>query len=153
MSKAKKWEIKGIRKKDSVCKAAKTILKARLDFLLSVIEKYFENKDVENLHQVRIALRRVRYNMELFISCFDRIIFMRFYKKVENLQDHSGQVRDLDVFKENMNLLIKDENVRISKTVFSKVDKRRTDLENTLELELMKFLHSKSLKEFYKLIS
>ena len=63
MAKPKKWEISDIKKRATVCSAAKIILRIRLDFLVKAIEIYFENKDMENLHNVRIALRRVRYNM------------------------------------------------------------------------------------------
>jgi len=33
------------------------------------------------------------------------------------------------------------------------VDEKRHNLENNLEIELMKFLHSKTLKDFYKLLN
>jgi len=153
MSKTKKWEIDGINKRQSFCNASKIILKERLDHLINKIDDYFKERNVENLHDVRIALRRVRYNMELFIICFDRKIFLRFYNSIENLQDLSGLVRDLDVFKENISSLIAEENVKVSRSVSSKVEKKRNILENKLELELMKFLHSKSLKDFYKLLN
>ncbi len=153
MSKTKKWEIDGIKKRQSFCNASKIILKARLDLLINKIDNYFKERNVENLHDVRIALRRVRYNMELFIICFDRKIFLRFYNRIENLQDLSGLVRDLDVFKENISSLISEEKVKVSRSVSTKVEKKRNTLENKLELELMKFLHSKSLKDFYKLLN
>ena len=105
MSKSKKWEIGGIKKKQTVVRAAKIILKSRFDHLIATINSYFKEPSVENLHQVRIALRRARYNMELFIACFDRKLLLKLYNKVESLQDHSGFVRDLDVFKENLNSL------------------------------------------------
>ena len=108
MSKTRKWEIAGIKKKQTVIKAAKIILKSRFDHLINTINIYFEEPSVENLHQVRIALRRVRYNMELFIACFDRKLLLKLYNKVESLQDHSGFVRDLDVFKENLNSLTEE---------------------------------------------
>jgi CHAD domain-containing protein len=88
--------------------------------------------------------------MELFIICFDRRLFLRFYKKVESLQDISGLVRDLDVFKENVTSLKKEDSVNINPSVLAKIEVRRNDLENNLELELMKFQHSKTLKDFYK---
>jgi CHAD domain-containing protein len=91
--------------------------------------------------------------MELFIICFDREIFLRFYNRIENLQDNSGLVRDLDVFKENISSLISEEQVKVSRAVLTKVEEKRKTLENKLELELMKFLHSKSLKDFYKLLN
>ncbi len=153
MSKTKKWEIGGIKKRQSICNASKIILKTRLDHLINKIDDYFNERNVENLHDIRIALRRVRYNMELFIICFDRKIFLRFYSIIENLQDFSGLVRDLDVFKENITSLISEEQVKISLLVLTKVEEKRKTLENKLELELMKFLHSKSLKDFNKLLN
>jgi len=150
MRKSKKWEIKGIKKRQSVCNAAKIILKSRLDHLINTIDNYFNDRTVENLHQVRIALRRVRYNMELFIICFERRLFLRFYKKIELLQDNSGFVRDLDVFIENISLLGTEENIKISPSVQIKIEGKRNELESSLELELMKFQHSKTLKDFYK---
>ena len=133
--------------------SSKIILKARLDHLINTIDDYFKERNVENLHDIRIALRRVRYNMELFIICFDRKIFLRFYNRVEILQDISGLVRDLDVFKENISSLIAEEHVKVSRSVLTKVEEKRKTLENKLELELMKFLHSKSLKDFNKLLN
>jgi len=110
MSKPKKWEIDGINKKQKICKAGKIILKSRLDHLTKTIDSYFSEQSVENLHQVRIALRRVRYNMELFIICFNRKLHLRLYKMVEALQDNSGFVRDLDVFEENIKSFKIEEN-------------------------------------------
>lgn len=153
MAKQKKWEIKEIKKGGRVSNAAKLIIGTRLTHLLETIEKYFQNMNVENLHDVRISLRRVRYNMELFISCFNRKQFLEIYNAVQELQDLSGVVRDLDVFKENISSLVQNEKVRVNKTVLQKVEKKRIKLEEELKLALMKFLHSKQLKNFYKLVS
>lgn len=153
MSTTKKWEIEELEKQKSFCKAGKIILKSRIDYFLTSIDNYFKERSVENLHNIRIALRRVRYNMELFISCYERKQFLRFYKKVENLQDLSGLARDLDVFKGNIKSLIEVEKVKINRSLLKKVDEKRHNLENNLEIELMKFLHSKTLKDFYKLLN
>ncbi|MGD8307598.1 MAG: CHAD domain-containing protein [Ignavibacteria bacterium] len=153
MGNSKKWEIPGIAKRQSVYNAARLILKFRIRQLLERIDSYFQNRTEENLHDIRIALRRVRYNMELFIVCFERKIFLKFYKNVESLQDLSGLVRDLDVFKQNIDSLIKEERVRVNKSVLDKVEERRISLEKDLELELMKFVHGKPLKDFNKLLN
>ncbi|NNG26239.1 MAG: CHAD domain-containing protein [Ignavibacteriaceae bacterium] len=152
MAKQKKWEIKEIKKGGRVSNAAKLIIGTRLSHLLETIEKYFDKMDVDNLHNVRISLRRVRYNMELFISCFNRKQFLGVYNAVQELQDLSGAVRDLDVFKENINALVQIEKARVNKTVLQKVEKKRKKLEEELKLALMKFVHSKKLKNFYKLV-
>ena len=153
MSKSKKWEIEELKNEKSFCEAGRIILKSRIDYLLSSIDNYFKERTVEDLHNVRIALRRVRYNMELFISCYERKLFLRFYKKIESLQDLSGLARDLDVFKGNIKSLVEVENVKVNRSVLKKVDEKRVNLENNLEIELMKFLHSKSLKDFYKFLN
>ena len=65
-------------------KSADLILRTRIENLLSFVEKYFKDLSVESLHDVRIALRRVRYSMELFIVCYDKKIFiMKNHKKNE----------------------------------------------------------------------
>ncbi len=90
--------------------------------------------------------------MELFIDCFDKKKFSAFYKKIEALQDQSGMLRDLDVLKVNINSLIIDEKIKISKIIFQKIDERRNELKANLKLELMKFTHSKVLKNFNSLL-
>jgi len=149
---SKKWEIEGLNNHKLFCDSAKIILKERTDHLTSTIIKFFENETVENLHQVRIALRRVRYNMELFISCFDKKKFLALYKLVEYLQDYSGKIRDLDVLHLNMNSL-KDEKIRVTKTIFRRIGEEKEKLNENLKLELMKFTHSKALSNFQKLLS
>jgi CHAD domain-containing protein len=152
MSKSK-WEIKELSGNISFADSAKIIMVNRLDNLLKVIDLFFKEDSVENLHGVRIALRRLRYNMELFIGLFDGKKFSSLYKKVEQLQDQSGALRDLDVLKVNINSLITDEKIKISNNVFKKIDEKRGILKGGLKLELMKFNHSKALKNFYSLLS
>ncbi len=98
------------------------------------------------------ALRRVRYNMELFLVCYEKKLFMRLYNKIEKLQDLSGSVRDLDVFLENINSL-KNENVPVSTELEIKIKEKRNLLQHEFEDELQKFTKSRTLKSFYKIIS
>ena len=149
---AKKWEIEVIDTHKTLCDSAKVFLAQRVGYLLSEIQIFFENETVENLHRIRIALRRVRYNMELFKACFDKKKFLIFYKRVEFLQDISGNVRDLDVLAQNL-LAIKEEKIRITKSVINKIGEKRENLKENFKLELMKFIHSKALSNFQKLLS
>lgn len=148
----KKWKIEKLRYSKNLLKTANIILQDRLDNLLNFIDKYFETKDIEPLHDVRIALRRVRYNMELFFVCYEKKLFMRLYNKIEKLQDLSGSVRDLDVFLENINSL-KKENVLVSEELEIKIKEKRNLLQSEFEDELKKFIKSSTLKSFYKIIS
>lgn len=148
----KKWKIEKLRYSKHLHKISNIILLNRFDNLLFSINEYFKTKEVESLHDVRIALRRVRYNMELFLVCYEKKLFMRLYNKIEKLQDLSGSVRDLDVFLENINAL-KNENVSVSETIEIKMKEKRNLLQQEFETELNKFMKSRILKTFYKIIS
>ena len=150
MPKKRKWEIDELKESKAVTSTAVIVLNDRIDNFLESVIRYFENSTVENLHDVRISIRRVRYSMELFIACFDRKVFLRFYSSVEELQDLSGSVRDLDVLLENVKSLDEKEKIKVSKNLKEHVLKEKGELEETFKIELMKFLHSKIFKDFTK---
>lgn len=150
MSKKRKWEIDELKESKAVASTAVIVLNDRIDNFLETVIRYFENSTVENLHDVRISIRRVRYSMELFITCFDRKLFLRFYGRVEKLQDLSGSVRDLDVLLENVKSLAEKEKIKVSKNLKQHVLKEKGELEESFKFELMKFLHSKIFKDFTK---
>ena len=104
MSKTKPWEISKLSIKQNLTPSAKIILRQRLESFLSSLNLYLSEINSENLHQVRISLRRLRYPMEVFLKYFDRKKYWSFYKIVSSLQDLSGEVRDLDILKQNLNI-------------------------------------------------
>ncbi len=148
----KKWQIDKLHYSKHLRKTANIILLNRFNNLINFIEEYFKSREAEALHDVRIAIRRVRYNMELFFVCFDKKLFMRLYNKIEMLQDLSGSVRDIDVFLENINSL-KQENVPLSDEIELRIQEKKKVLQNEFENALKKFMESRTLKTFYKIIS
>jgi CHAD domain-containing protein len=148
MSKRKSWEIKGLEKNNRICDAARLIIKQRVKLLLNKIDEYFTNESDVSLHQVRIAIRRIRYNIELFTDCFDKKLFLRFYETINRLQNSTGELRDLDVLKLNLSSLFKDETIPMPVEILIKIDKKKTILREKINLELLRFKHSKVLKEF-----
>jgi CHAD domain-containing protein len=149
----RKWEIEKLKSTKQFKKSANLILKNRIESLLAFTQKYFEDLSVENLHDVRIALRRVRYSMELFVVCYDKKIFIKFYNKVQLLQDLSGNVRDVDISLENINYLVTDNHIKIDDEIISKAIEKKLLLEEKFKLELMKFTLSNVLKDFIKQLS
>ena len=149
----RKWEIDKLKNTKQFKKSANLILKDRIESLLTFTKKYFNDLSVENLHDVRIALRRVRYSMELFIVCYDKKIFIKFYNKVQHLQDLSGNVRDIDISIENVNSLVNDNNIKIDNAIILKAKEKKILLEEKFRLELMKFTLSKVQKDFFKLVT
>jgi CHAD domain-containing protein len=53
--------------------------------------------DYDNLHQVRIAGKRLRYAMEVFVDCFDERFRAETYPAVEEMQDILGRANDSHV--------------------------------------------------------
>lgn len=149
MKKKFKWEIDGLDNSVSLISAAKKSLSARLTTLLDSIKIYFDKPSEENLHQVRISLRRVRYNLELFYSCFDERIFDKFYKRIVKLQDLTGDVRDIDIMKRNL-LQDIDFSYANLKKIINKFESKRNVLLEKMNITLFRFTFSKTLKEFLK---
>ena len=147
MSKTKPWEISKLSIKQNLTPSAKIILRQRLENFLSSINLYLSEINPENLHQVRISLRRLRYLMEVFLKYFDRKKYLSFYKIVSSLQDLSGEVRDLDILKQNLNIYCNKDKSKTEEINFSKIDIKKEQFQSNLKLELMKFIHGKELKE------
>ncbi len=153
MAKSKKWKIKGLEERTSLEDSGRIVLKQRLKALLSSIKLFLKEDTVENLHEIRISLRRLRYNMEIFICCFDKKKFLVFYKKISLLQDLTGNKRDFDVLIENIASLNVNEEIKIINTFIKKIEEKKSVLLDELILELVEFIHSKELKDFVKMIS
>jgi CHAD domain-containing protein len=147
VGKSMKWRIKGLHPEIEFGYAAELILTARLKVLIRNIRNYFADESVENLHTVRISLRRLRYTLEIFYTCFNKKIFLAFYTIIEYLQDITGEVRDMDVLIENTLKLSGKKSRRISGFLIN-VEEKRNQLREQLRFELLKFIHSEELKLF-----
>lgn len=153
MTKKFKWRIQELKCSKQVRKAANLILNNRIDSLIKFSLNYLENPSAENLHDVRIALRRVRYSMELFFNCYDEKIFLRCYNNIQNLQDLSGSVRDVDISIENINNALTETENEIKSVLSEKLNTKKLSLEEQFQKKLKKFLKGKPLKDFSKQIN
>ncbi len=147
---SKKWKINGISTHSSLNEAANIIIKLRLNNVIADIKKYFMENSPENLHRVRISLRRLRYNLESFSICFDAEKYLVFYHAIEKIQDLTGELRDLDVLIANIIKYIGS--ITKFKHLKIEIENKRKNIFENLKLTLMEFLHSKYLKDFKKII-
>src|SRR5580700_2003835 len=74
----------------------------RLDELISFEPYLLDANCVYELHQMRIAAKRLRYTMDLFQSAFDDFSrygreFAGIVTEVKLLQEHLGNIHDADV--------------------------------------------------------
>ena len=149
---APKWKIKGLNGKSSFRKTAFIILRERINNLNRLITLFLTNETIESLHNVRISLRRVRYNMELFYSLFDRKKFLKLYNIIENLQDLTGAVRDIHVLKQNILLFGQEDEIIIPDKMNVRIEEKEKLLNDELRSELSDFLLSEELMDFMKIL-
>jgi CHAD domain-containing protein len=147
-----KWKIKGIGGKKSFRKSAQIILNERIGNLNKAIKLYLKNLSAENLHSVRISIRRLRYCMELFYNLFDKKVFLSLYDMIEKLQDKTGEVRDIFILKQNLILFGREDQISIPETMKSRIEEKERTLSVDLKNELYNYVYSAELKHIIKLI-
>jgi CHAD domain-containing protein len=148
MAKAKKWEIKKLQRKHSLKKTSQIVLKNRLNAVAKSTAKYLADNTVENLHSMRIAIRRLRYGMEIFVVCFERKKYLAIYDLIVGLQDQSGLVRDLDILLENINKLKTESGIQNLADVEKEIITKKDILTKGLEINLHQFMENEIVKDF-----
>src|SRR5262245_22751375 len=76
--------------------AARTIA-ARTDELIENAAGVLDISDIERVHDMRVASRRLRAVLEVFAPCFERKAYRRALRDVKRLADALGERRDRDV--------------------------------------------------------
>lgn len=103
MVKAKK--VKGIRCDASLVANARKIIDARLTEMLSFGEYAGDPQHIEEIHNLRIAAKRLRYTLEMFRFAFPKELG-DLIGEVKEVQEHIGDMRDADVMIERVNGLL-----------------------------------------------
>lgn len=153
MSKRKKWKFKGIDDNTSFSCAGVIIILNRCETLKKSINLFLDHGTEENLHSVRIAIRRLRYNMEVFSSSFEKKKFTALYNLVEHLQDLTGKKRDLDVLLISIKNLSEINGISIDNKFFETVENQKNMLNDTLQNEFFHYLKSDELNDFAKILN
>jgi CHAD domain-containing protein len=86
-------------------KMSAAIILERLKELEELSDCLFRPFDVEPLHEMRIAAKRLRYALELFQQCWGRAI-APYAKRIARLQSALGEVHDCDVWIESIDKLV-----------------------------------------------
>ena len=94
---AKVWEIKGIAAHEKLETCARQIIVTRFREMMSYKEGAKDGTDIEFVHDMRVASRRLRAAMDNFANCFPKKPFKKRYKQVKAITRTMGSVRDLDV--------------------------------------------------------
>lgn len=77
--------------------AAKRVVKVRAKEVFKRADGVLDLDDVEHVHDMRVATRRLRAALEIFEPCFPPKRHRKALKRVKALADALGERRDLDV--------------------------------------------------------
>jgi CHAD domain-containing protein len=77
--------------------AARRIVAVRAEELFAAQEGVLDTQDVERVHAMRVASRRLRAVLEIFAACFEREEHRAVLAEVKALADGLGARRDPDV--------------------------------------------------------
>lgn len=72
-------------------------LRTQLGALIKEVHGVRENRDIEPVHQARVASRRMRSALRMFAECFDAKLATLWRKRISRLTKGLGAARDLDV--------------------------------------------------------
>ena len=77
--------------------AAARVVAVRSDELFEQSENVLDTSDIERVHDMRVATRRLRAVLEIFAPCFEPTLHRGVLSDVKSLADALGERRDPDV--------------------------------------------------------
>ena len=94
---AKAREIQGLAQAASFREAATRSVQVRAEEVFEHSQNVLDMADIERVHDMRVATRRLRAVMEIFAEAFPRKEHRKLLKEVKALADALGERRDRDV--------------------------------------------------------
>src|SRR6185436_8652097 len=77
--------------------AASVTVTTRSHELFACADRVLDTEDIERVHDMRVASRRLRAALEVFAPCYDRDEHKDLLREVKRLGDALGKRRDPDV--------------------------------------------------------
>lgn len=94
---AKALPLHAVNPQASLLSNAPLMLHTRLEELYQFSPYISDPARVEELHNMRIAAKRLRYTLEIFAPCFTGKEFTKLYDQVKSVQEQIGEIHDRDV--------------------------------------------------------
>jgi CHAD domain-containing protein len=94
---AKARDIPGFAESASFREAAARVVEVRTEEVFAHAEHVLDVEDIERVHDMRVATRRLRAALEIFAVCFPKAEHRGVLKEVKALADVLGERRDPDV--------------------------------------------------------
>ena len=90
-------KIKGVAPDKTLETCARQIIVGYFREMMSHKAGASDGVDIEFVHDMRVASRRLRAAMDNFADCFEKEPFKKYYKQIRTITRTMGTVRDLDV--------------------------------------------------------
>ena len=87
---------------ESFVQSGRRILLERTKKFLEWPDQVLKHEDIEAVHKMRVASRRLRAALDAYQSCCDPKVFKKIYHKVKEAADVLGAARDTDVMLQNL---------------------------------------------------
>lgn len=100
------------------------ILRTRFDEMISFEQGTIDGSDIEALHNMRVASRRVQAVFKIFRSVFPKKKYKAEYEEIRSIIRALGEVRDYDVFIDKIEKIKKDSQAGLN----IKTDNRAIDM-------------------------
>src|SRR3954453_16635182 len=94
---AKARDIDGLHARMPFAEAAAATVGVRAEELFEHSANVLDTNDIERVHDMRVATRRLRAVLEIYAPCFPRAQFKPLLREVKDLADALGERRDPDV--------------------------------------------------------
>ena len=94
---AKARDIEGLHAGMPFAEAAAATVTVRAEELFEQSENVLDTTDIERVHDMRVASRRLRAVLEIYAPCFPKAQFKPLLREVKDLADALGERRDPDV--------------------------------------------------------
>jgi putative phosphoesterase len=120
----------------SYCIFGAETLNRLLEAFEAQIEGVLESEDIEYIHKMRVASRRIEAAMPLFRTCFPKKKFKKWLRKVKKVTKLLGEARDLDVqiafVKQYMEKLESPNECSVVDLLFKRYINRRREIQATV---------------------
>jgi CHAD domain-containing protein len=100
-------DIPGITPEATFREAAASAVEVRAEEVFSFRDRALDTGDIEGVHDMRVATRRLRAVMEIFAVCFPKQQHRRALKEIKELADVLGERRDPDVMIDGLEKIAK----------------------------------------------
>ena len=87
---------------EPIAEAARRTLRRFFDKLLARENAVIKGEDIEDVHQMRVATRRLRASLQVSTGVYEPKLIQRYRRGLRQLADSLGTVRDGDVFLEHI---------------------------------------------------